>query len=187
MLVMILGFAACAAAFLYGLYLAIFRKGRRKLGVMTALSAPIAFGLIGLLGASIDARQNGWESLGQESEAKAAGISDPAAWREKEAATAMAEADRAAAELAENTRKGFHCLSAWDGSHSGTVETVKASLREPDSFEHIETKITPVSADGTHILMMSYRARNGFGGMNVAQAIAEIDNTTCQETIKSIE
>jgi hypothetical protein len=89
-----------------------------------------------------------------------------------------------AASSAEDRRKGFHCLSSWDGSHSGVVAQVKEQLREPGSFEHDETKISPV-IDGKHTVMMKYRARNGFGGMNVSTAIATVDSASCQATIVS--
>lgn len=76
--------------------------------------------------------------------------------------------------------KGFHCLSAWDGSHTGMVREVKAGLRDPDSFEHVDTLITPVQAEtGMHGVTMTFRARNGFGGLNLGTAIGEVDPTTC--------
>ncbi|MFC3713713.1 zinc ribbon domain-containing protein [Sphingoaurantiacus capsulatus] len=92
-----------------------------------------------------------------------------------------------AAEAAEEKRKGFHCLSAWDGSHRAVVDSVKASLRDPDSFEHDETKITPVDEKGKHALSMKFRARNGFGGMNLGVAIASVDNATCGATVVAID
>ena len=84
---------------------------------------------------------------------------------------------------AEDRRKGFHCLSSWDGSHRGVVDSVKAQLRDPESFEHDETRITPAK-DGQHTLIMKYRARNGFGGMNVTTAMATVDNATCAATVQ---
>lgn len=92
-----------------------------------------------------------------------------------------------AAEAAEKKRKGFHCLSAWDGSHRGVKRYTEERMRDPDSFEHIETRITPVNAAGEHALVMQYRARNGFGGMNVNVASATIRNSDCRATILSIE
>ncbi|MDA0998166.1 MAG: hypothetical protein O2944_08175 [Proteobacteria bacterium] len=64
-------------------------------------------------------------------------------------------------EQVEKKRKGFHFLSAWDGSHKTVVNLVKKNLRDPESFEHVETKISPVK-NGEHVLFMKYRARNGF-------------------------
>jgi hypothetical protein len=82
---------------------------------------------------------------------------------------------------------GQRCLSGWDGSHPKVVEAVKRSLRDPASYEHIETRTSPVDATGHNVLMMKFRARNGFGGMNVGMAKASIDNSTCNATIEQIE
>lgn len=87
---------------------------------------------------------------------------------------------------AEDRQKGFHCLSAWDGSHREVVRRVERRLRDPDSFEHIETKITP-NQNGKHRLIMEYRARNGFGGMTVGTAVATIANSDCSVSSVNIE
>lgn len=84
-----------------------------------------------------------------------------------------------ATKTAEDRRKGFHCLSAWDGSNRSLVDQVKARLRDPGSFEHAETRITPVGEGGKHAIIMEYRARNGFGGMNVNKAVGAVDPATC--------
>lgn len=107
---------------------------------------------------------------------------DPEARAAAAAERARVEAEEArvrAAEAAEERRRGFHCLSAWDGSHRAFREHVKAAMRNPGSFEHSETLITPVDEDGLHFLIMHYRAQNGFGGMNAGIARAEIDNADC--------
>jgi hypothetical protein len=98
---------------------------------------------------------------------------------------ARRQADRAAAKAAEVAEEvaereaGFHCLRPWDGAHNGVERWVKDNLREPDSYEHIETRITPKDEAGRHMLVMKYRARNGFGGMNIESVVATIDNATC--------
>lgn len=84
------------------------------------------------------------------------------------------------AEDLENRQKGFHCLSGWDGSHDGLVQAVEGGLRDPDSFEHVNTLITPVNLEtGKHGVTMAFRARNGFGGLNVGRAVGEVDPYTC--------
>ena len=85
---------------------------------------------------------------------------------------------------AERRQKGFHCLSNWDGAHGLVKNKIERTLREPDSFEHVETKITPIDAYGNHTLHMTYRAKNGFGGVNVETAIATIKNSNCAATIQ---
>lgn len=88
---------------------------------------------------------------------------------------------------AEDRQKGFHCLSSWDGSHRVVVKYVEERLRDPDSFEHIETRITPVNENGEHMLIMKYRAKNGFGGMSVGAAMATIENSDCSAVITTFE
>lgn len=73
---------------------------------------------------------------------------------------------------------GKHCLT-YGGQHADFVDFVKRNLRNPDSFEHISTSIEPKDSEGQHALSMRYRAENGFGGMNVEQISAEIDNSDC--------
>jgi hypothetical protein len=89
------------------------------------------------------------------------------------------EAAAESAKKAEDRRKGFHCLSAWDGSDRALVDAVKESLRDPSSFEHDETRITPVSPQGQHFLTMTFRAKNGFGGTNVGVATGIIRQSDC--------
>ena len=90
-------------------------------------------------------------------------------------------------EAAEERQKGFHCLSAWDGNHDGLEDLIKAKLKDPDSMETIETKITPVDANGNHAVFLKYRARNSFGGMVVEQAFGIVDNDTCEATLLGVE
>ena len=109
---------------------------------------------------------------------------------QKTAAVKAAKAKKAAAEaaaLVEKKCKGFHCLSGWGGFHRGVRTYVEERMREPDSFEHIETRITPVNEKGKHTLTMRYRARNGFGGMTDGVAIATINNAGCSAMVELIE
>jgi len=88
---------------------------------------------------------------------------------------------------AEEVRKGFHCLSAWNGSHRGIVKATKTVLKDPRSFEHIQTRVTPVQ-NFKHTLYMDYRAKNGFGGMTVGTVVATYSNASCDIfTIVSID
>lgn len=86
---------------------------------------------------------------------------------------------------AEEIRKGFHCLSVWDGSHPKFKTAVREAMKDPDSFEHISTEITPVDAKGLHRLVMTFRARNGFGGMNVNVASGVMLNKSCVAFVHS--
>ena len=73
---------------------------------------------------------------------------------------------------AEDRRKGFHCLSPWDGSHREFELLVKRHMNDPDSFEHVSTRVTPVQSDtGRHTIIMEFRGRNAFGGVVTNTAI----------------
>ena len=98
-------------------------------------------------------------------EAKTA--ADAKARADEKAAKQAAKAKKEAAKKAEDRRKGFHCLSMWDGSHRGFVNAVKERMNDPDSFEHDSTKVTPVGVvkPGRHSIVMEFRGRNAFGGM----------------------
>ncbi len=92
-----------------------------------------------------------------------------------------------AAEREENRRKGFHCLSDWDGNHNGTEKLVRLLLHDPDSMKTYSTSITPVMAGtGKHRLVMDYGARNAFGAMVRNQAKADIDPDTCEATLLTV-
>jgi hypothetical protein len=97
------------------------------------------------------------------------------------------EADIAAsnatkAKAAEDKRQGLHCLIPVLGYNSSFVDAVKARLRDPDSFVHERTRIAPADKTGQHPIIMDYRARNGFGGVNRAVAVGTVDHETCATT-----
>ena len=96
------------------------------------------------------------------------------------------ETQAKAARDAFNKEKGLHCLTGGDGSNPSFVEAVKATLREPSSFESAETRVGP-KLNGKHFIYMQYRARNGFGGMNMAYAEGQMDNTTCETVLLRTE
>lgn len=100
------------------------------------------------------------------------------------------DADEKAQQLkaAEDKAAGTHCLSPWDGSNRSLKALVQNGARNPDSFQHIDTRIRPaVASDKTgrleHPVIMRFRAENGFGGMNVGVAVASVDNDTCEATL----
>ena len=72
------------------------------------------------------------------------------------------------------------CLSSWDGSNRAFVEEVRARLREPSSFEHMSTVVGDDLGRGSRRIVMTYRARNGFGGMNIETAQAILSPTNCR-------
>ena len=91
--------------------------------------------------------------------------------KEKET-QAKKEIEKSPAE--QNKIKGFHCLSPWDGSYRPLVSTIKNYLKDPDSFKHRETTITPNNG-GVHVAIMTYGAKNSYGGYVVEKAAARLD------------
>jgi hypothetical protein len=55
-------------------------------------------------------------------------------------------------------------FSSWDGSHRKLVDLVKKSLNDPGSFDHVETKFWDMGDDNI-VVLMTYRAKNGFGAL----------------------
>lgn len=58
----------------------------------------------------------------------------------------------------------------YDGSFTPLVVEVIKTLKDPDSFEHIETKV--MDREENLFITMKYRARNSLGGMVIEQASA---------------
>jgi len=104
-----------------------------------------------------------------------------------ESSKSDADIAQAKADREEEERKGFHCLSAWDGSYPDLERYVEDRLVDPDSYEHIKTLISPVSDIGTHNVSMQFRARNGFGGMTIGSASAVITQEDCKIVTASID
>lgn len=94
--------------------------------------------------------------------------------------------DSPSAEELEEQRKGFHCLSTWDGNHSGLERLIRNRLNDPGSMETIDTRISPVDSSGKHRVILVFTAKNAFGGRVRNTAIGTIDNETCEATLLSI-
>ena len=79
-------------------------------------------------------------------------------------------------EIQEKVKAQF---SAWDGSHRTLVETVKKTLNDPGSFEHLETKDMRGTAwPETFVVRMEYTAKNAFGGRLRKYVLVEISVET---------
>ena len=78
------------------------------------------------------------------------------------------------------SRDGSECFSVWDGSSREFVKSVKSQLRDPSSFEHVETRFTEKNARGEIGVRMTYRAKNGFGGINTETAYGTISANDCR-------
>lgn len=105
----------------------------------------------------------------------------------EKAAKAEIERKRIAKKETENRRKGFHCLSSWDGSHPDFERLVKLYMNDPDSFDHVSTRVTPVQSDtGRHTIIMEFRGRNAFGGIVKNTAIGSY-SPDCSPDLKDIQ
>ena len=64
-------------------------------------------------------------------------------------------------------------FSPWDGSHPALSRLVEKNMRNPDSYEHIETRFR--DEGNSLFVIMKYRGQNGFGGMSVETISARVD------------
>lgn len=60
-------------------------------------------------------------------------------------------------------------FSSIDGSHKTLKSFTKDAIRDPDSFQHIKT-VYKRTKPGYIEVHMTFRARNGFGGMTIGTA-----------------
>lgn len=87
----------------------------------------------------------------------------------------------------EDRRKGFHCLSQWDGNHDGLESLVRDQLNDPGSLKTYETRIGRVAQENRHRIEMDLGATNLFGAMVRLTAYGWVDNATCKATLTSVE
>ncbi|MDP3740481.1 MAG: hypothetical protein Q8R02_24055 [Hyphomonadaceae bacterium] len=59
------------------------------------------------------------------------------------------------------------------------IDYAKARMRDPGSFEHIETLVAPGDRSGEQIVLMTYRGRNEFGGMAMDRIVVRMHNKDC--------
>lgn len=163
------------------------RPGERIRGGLTLAATIVISSALAGLYAERQASDRGFESaaamrLHDNTEKKKLSDAEQAT-RDRAAAEKVAKKE---ADEAKAREHGHHCLSAWDGSHRAFKEVVKEQLRDPASFEHIRT-VTAKKVNDSHIIQMKYRARNGFGGMNVATAVGLFDADDCKAVLVGIE
>jgi hypothetical protein len=101
-------------------------------------------------------------------------------------ATKVAEESATQAEAARVITSGEHCFGGWHGSLIGMEEAVKKRLRDPDSYEFVDTERTPVNSAGKFGVILTYRAHNGFGGMNVEKIAAVVRAESCSSREVSV-
>ena len=77
----------------------------------------------------------------------------------------------------ERLKKGF---SSWDGSHRGLTESIKDSMNDPGSYEHVETVYWDM---GNHLVVRTtFRGKNAFGGVvsNWMKAKTDLDGNVLE-------
>ncbi|HBV85743.1 MAG TPA: hypothetical protein DEF42_03590 [Desulfosporosinus sp.] len=110
-------------------------------------------------------------------------LSNEEATEEKRKAEAKAAEEKAAAEAkaiadAQADYKAWvdGQFSAWDGSNRHLVSLLKDNLNDPKSFDHVETVYWD---KGDHLIIkMTYRAKNGFGGLVLQNVTGKSDYKT---------
>jgi hypothetical protein len=113
-------------------------------------------------------------------EAQKAAADAAAAVKSQQEAAEAAKRARTAEDEA-NKKAGLHCLSLWDGSHPEFTRLVEKDLRDPSTFEHIQTLVWPMTPTGRHKVLMRFRAANGFGGMTISKAVGTFGNEDCTD------
>lgn len=75
----------------------------------------------------------------------------------------------------ENTREERikRQFSAWDGEHIKLSKYVKNHMKNPDSYEHVETRYS--DKDDKITVATKYRGTNSFGAIVTSFATAEVD------------
>lgn len=64
-------------------------------------------------------------------------------------------------------------FSPWDGSHPALTKLIKKKMRDPDSYDHIETRFRD---DGNSIFVITkFRGANAFGGKVINTVTATVD------------
>lgn len=84
--------------------------------------------------------------------------------------------DPVADSIAKRKARIEKAFSAWDGSNRQLEEFVKNAMNDPASYEHDETIHRPIGQD-TLFIMMSFRGKNGFGGVvkNTVTVYTDLD------------
>lgn len=71
-------------------------------------------------------------------------------------------------------------FSLWDGSHPGLTKVIKASMNDPQSYEHVKTVYWDM---GSNLVVRTiFRGKNAFGGVveNWVKAKVDLDGNVIQ-------
>ncbi len=90
---------------------------------------------------------------------------------------AQAEAVQKASDEAayqERVRTGAVCEDGPNGLNTAFQMNVMRRLKDPDSFQHIGTVITPATKGDGYDALMRYRSKNSFGASVVGTAVGKL-------------
>lgn len=90
------------------------------------------------------------------------------------------EAEEVKVEIPGERCKGYH------GEARNFSGLVKERLRNPDSFEHVQTSYGPVKK-GMMLATMQYRGTNGFGAIDTRIATGQVMVTDCAARVLTME
>lgn len=85
-----------------------------------------------------------------------------------------AEHKEEAARYQARVKSGQVCADGPNDLNTALELSVKRSLKDPDSFEHIGTVIKPTGDGANYDALMRYRARNSFGGYVVSTVFGKL-------------
>lgn len=54
-------------------------------------------------------------------------------------------------------------------------DLIKQRLKDPESYELVDMQEQPTTKQGEKLFLVTYRAKNGFGGYNVGEALFSCD------------
>lgn len=95
-----------------------------------------------------------------------------------------AEAVRAATAVLEDRAQ---CLRNYRGGfHTMLNRQILARLNDPESYEHIQTRVMLTEREG-YVVSVQFTARNAFGGRVRNMAVARLDIDECSATLVGIE
>jgi cbb3-type cytochrome oxidase subunit 3 len=72
------------------------------------------------------------------------------------------------------TQKIEGLFSGWNGSLPSLVKSVKGTMNDPDSFEHVETRYGKYQKKH-FVVSMKFRGKNAFGGVITKFVDAKVD------------
>ncbi len=85
----------------------------------------------------------------------------------------ITEFDKASDKTNPRQKKIESLFSAWDGSNYELTKTIKKTMNDPNSFEHVETTYLD---KGDHLVVKTtFRGKNAFGGVVENWVMAKVN------------